>query len=99
MDGNLLAIADANREMCTQGTALVTGISSPNELDPSDVFFNPLLFFLFLLFSFNTCVASTEISTGTTIENISGGIGSAGMTGETKCALTILEARSTDAPG
>ncbi|KAK9088707.1 hypothetical protein Scep_027789 [Stephania cephalantha] len=65
MDGNLLAIAGASGEACKHGTAVVTGISNLDELGPSEIFFNPLPRFLFLLFLVNAAVASIGISAGT----------------------------------
>ncbi|KAK9132751.1 hypothetical protein Scep_012279 [Stephania cephalantha] len=57
------------------GVVVVIGISNLDELDPSDIFFNPLPLFLFLFFSVNVGVASTIIFGSTTTYNISGGIG------------------------
>ncbi|KAK9094514.1 hypothetical protein Scep_025983 [Stephania cephalantha] len=87
-------------------TIVVIGISNPYELDPSNIFFNPLPLFLFLLSLVNVDVASTGISAGTTTDNMSGGIGAesnvvvglARTNGETKCSRTILRSSVNTCP-
>ncbi|KAK9158317.1 hypothetical protein Scep_004891 [Stephania cephalantha] len=97
MDGSLHAIACASVEVCTHGIALVTSIYNPDELDPLDVSFNPLLLLLFLLFLVNAGIASTEISAGTTIENFYNEIGNVGSTGSSgACSMVVVVANTIE---
>ncbi|KAK9105267.1 hypothetical protein Scep_022111 [Stephania cephalantha] len=95
MDRNLLVTTGANGELCTHGTAMVTSISNPNELDHSDVFFNPLPLFLIPLFLVNANVASTQIFAGTTIENIFARIGIIGAIGSLGARSTMVVVADT----
>ncbi|KAK9148871.1 hypothetical protein Scep_007628 [Stephania cephalantha] len=94
MDGILLAIACAIGEVCTHGTAIVTGIYNLDELDPSYVFFNPLPLFLFIFFLVDEGLVSTRILAGTTTENFFdkvGTIGAAGSLGARSVVVVVAD--------
>ncbi|KAK9094944.1 hypothetical protein Scep_026413 [Stephania cephalantha] len=95
MDRSLLAIACASGKAYMHNIVMVIGISNRDELDPSDIFFNPLLFFLFLLSSIKAGVTSNGISVGTIIENISNEMGDVEATSSLGARSTVVAAVDT----
>ncbi|KAK9089211.1 hypothetical protein Scep_028293 [Stephania cephalantha] len=94
-DGNIIVNMEANREKCMHSNALVTGISNPDELDPLDIFFNPLPFFLFLLFSVSTGIASTGVFVGASKNKISYVTGIVVAIGSSKARSMVVVVANT----
>ncbi|KAK9105029.1 hypothetical protein Scep_021873 [Stephania cephalantha] len=89
MDGSLLVNTGVSGETCTHGTAVVTGISNPDELDHRISFSFSCLFFI-LLFLVMAGVALTGISAGATTDNISRDIGTIGAISSSGACGTLV---------